>query len=204
MSVSVKIAFAGPVADAVLPSTIPGGIRIEVDGTELTRNVNQTNYDKEAETKHPDKTWWYDSGGQPLDAHKFEYKGHVSIETTIRSFADNVTKMELGGVGRYEQLRSPVSDVAKNLILSYIDDEHELIRLAYQDTTGRVDADFNAPIDSAVGYAVPLDELCLEMARCLHEFVDYATSGDFDRSDLRFDEILDDAAELEKLATERS
>lgn len=204
MSVSVKIAFAEPVADAVLPSTIPGGIRIEVDGTELTRNVNQTSYNMEADQEQSNTTWWYDFEGQPLDAYRYDYKGWVSVESTFISFSNNILQLKCNDIGRYEQLNSPVVDVAKILVLSYIDSEHELVRLAYQPTVGPVGADFSAPIDSAVGYAVPLNELCLEVARCLREFVDYATSGDFDHSDPRFDDILNDADELEKLANEPS
>jgi len=50
----------------VLPTTISGGIRIEIDKVELTEMVSQKNPNAQAECDYPNETWWFDYQGEAL------------------------------------------------------------------------------------------------------------------------------------------
>lgn len=128
--VSVSIAFDRP-ADESMIMTIAGGIRIEVDGVELTRLVNQAEHNREVAEEEPDQTWWYDYTGQPLDAGNIDYKGTVMLFITLSSFAENVLELARGSAERFDQLESPVGDSPRRLVVSYLDGGHELVRIAY-------------------------------------------------------------------------
>ena len=200
MSSSVQIAFDEPAGNEMV-MTIGGGIRIEVDGVEVTRRTDQDAYNEELAGDDPNRTWWYDYTGQPLDAKPDDYKGELFLIVTIGLFAENVLKLAKSTADRFDQLTSDIGDAPTDLVVSYIDSEHEYVRIAYQPNMGDAGVGRNPTVEAAVGYAVPLDDLCLEVAQCLREFREYAerTATDAESNPL-LDQYREDIDELEQLA----
>ena len=204
MSSSVQIAFDEPAGNEMV-MTIGGGIRIEADGVEVTRLTDQDSYNDELVKDDPDRIWWYDYTGQPLDAKPEDFKGELFLKVTIGMFAENVLELARGTADRYDQLASDIGDAPDVLVVSYLDKVyerlHERVRVAYQPRQGVVGTKHNPTVEAAVGYAVPLDDLCLEVAQCLREFCDYAERTATDaESNPALDRYRDNADELEQLA----
>ncbi|WP_410765613.1 hypothetical protein [Haloferax sp. DFSO60] len=198
--VSVSIAFDDP-ADKAMIMTIAGGIRIEVGGVELTRQVGQAAYSRQANEEEPNETWWYEYTGQPLDADVIDYKGTVMLFVTISGFAENVLELARGSAERFDQLVSEVGDSPHRLVVSYLDGKHDLVRVAYQSSYYEVGGHRTSPVESSVGYAVSLPELCREVARCLNEFREYAGVHSPDSgSNSWYQERVSIADELEQYA----
>ncbi|KAB1192383.1 hypothetical protein GJR96_02570 [Haloferax sp. MBLA0076] len=202
--VSVSIAFDDP-ADKAMIMTIAGGIRIEVDGVELTRLVNQAEYNRKVNEEEPDETWWYDYTGEALDAGNIDYKGTVMLFITLSFFAENVLELARGSAERFDQLVSEVGDSPHRLVVSYLDGQHGLVRVAYQSYGFSVGKNLRPVVQSSVGYAVSLPQLCGEVARCLNEFKGYADAHAPDAdSNSWYRERVAIADELEQYAAEKS
>lgn len=199
MDITVSIGFEKPRSQgSVLPSTIQGGVRVEVQGNELTRAVGQSDTTDEKSNRLTEPTVWYDYQGNEHATGKWAFKGGY-IEAILSSLAEVVKDLGAGTVGRHEQRTVELVKSDYVLIFSYIDSQHDVLRMAFQN--GRVGESDNPTVEGAVGYPVPFDGLCREIARCLREYVEYARRSDFDPDDWEsLDEFETDAERLEELA----
>lgn len=182
MELTVSIAYNQSQSEAVLPTTISGGVRIEADEVEVTEIASQKNLNAQAECDYPNETWWFDYQGEALDAGRYEYKGD-SVVGVLSPLVENLIKIQEGEIGRFEEVTSEVGRGEYVLVFSYIDDTHELVRVAFQNYDERTGDSGDATIDASIGYAVELDDFCREVAQCTREFIDYAERSGFMLSD---------------------
>lgn len=200
MRATISIAFDQSTSRAVLPTTISGGIRIEVGKRELTRIKSQDKLDNQAKCDYPNETWWFDSQGEALDAGRYEFKGDSAVGI-LSPLLENLIKIQEGEITRFEEIASEIDRGAYVLVFSYIDDTHELVRVAFQNYGERTGDAGDATVSASTGYAVGLDEFCREVARCVREFVEYADRSGFTRSEWDLIAGLQSSAEeLERLA----
>lgn len=193
MNVTVSVGFYSPKSQgSVLPGTIQGGIRITAHGNEVTKFVGQN--DMNAESSNGLDRTWYDYQGNELSAGTHDFKGSY-IEAVLSVLAEKLRELKAGTVERFEQVTVDLVDSPHVLVLSYLDSSHETVRVAFQNE--QIGRKGDPVTDAAVGYPVSLEELCEEVARCLREYVEYASRSGFDPDDWEsLKELEADAAKL--------
>lgn len=199
MTVTVTVAFrdAQP-SDDQLSQTNIGGLRIEIDGVEVTEYTDQKAINKEvAADPELNPVRWYDYTGQPLDAGQWDFKGFY-VEDALGGFIGTLRRMKKGGVERFEQVEVDLPDTSDVIVLSYLDGRHDVIRVAFQNRLETLGQPGVPTVDASVGYAVELDDLIREVARCGREYVEYAV-GQHEEEWQSLRELRIKADELEDL-----
>lgn len=199
MGVQVSIAFENRTPESLAPSTMKGGIRIEVDGTEVTRYENQNKLNEEAsrDEMRESRNWFTYSGNLLSERGYYDYKGY-HLFTHLRDLLTTLIDLKETQGGRFEETIVQFHEVEEVLVLSYLDGE--LIRCAFQNKYGR-EGKVNPTTKAALGYAVDLDELCKEMVCCGRELIEYMRRGFPDAEITNRDvwrQFQDDINDLEK------
>lgn len=192
MSITICLGFINPESPgSVLSTTIPGGIKIKENGNEVTELVSQK---RSADIAQNDsvKTYWYDYQGNEVNGGEVEFKGRY-IETILGCLADELNQLKIGEVSRFEQVVIPLVDSSHVLVLSYLNSDHDTIRIAFQ--TERVGQEDEATTDAAVGYPISLDEFCNEAAKSIREYIEYARRSGFEPDEWESLEELDKKAD---------
>ena len=199
MSVHMSIAFENPTPESLAPGTTKGGIRIEVDGAEMTRyeNQNALNIEASQDEMRESRNWFTHSGDLLSERGYYDYKGY-HLFTHLRDLLTTLIDLKETQGRRFEEKIVQLHEVEEVLVLSYLDGE--LVRYAFQNRYGR-GGRVNPTTKAALGYAVDLDELCKEMIRCGRELIEYMRRGFPDTEITNRDmwrQFQDDINDLEK------
>lgn len=160
MSVTIEIGFEGEPSESAreLPM-VYGGLRIEVDGDELTRYQNQTELSKELKQREQYEMTWYDESGDELPVAPYYFKGEY-LAVDLGRLSDAFIKSVQLSSDEYREIPASLEKTASEIVFSYIDAEH--VRVAFQNRKPNRDAR-QPPMEAACGYSVAQADFCDEL-----------------------------------------
>jgi hypothetical protein len=166
LTVTITIGFEQPPTENIGGAALTyGGIRVHVDGRELTKLEDEDGYRRQSENRPR-----YDSRGNVLDAEFHEFKGEF-IAPIISKLLDTLIFVA-NQTDRFPEQTVQLTGTGGNLlVISYLDGEH--VRFAFQKKYGGENYNHHPPLDNQIGYAVGFDELCQEVIVAAEEYLTF-------------------------------
>ena len=160
MSVTIEIGFEGEPSESAreLP-IVYGGLRIEVNGRELTRYQNQKEMSEEVAQREQYEMTWYDEVGEELSVDPYHFKGEY-VTVDLGRLSDAFIECVQLSPDEYREVPASLAKTASDIVFSYIDAEH--LRIAFQNR--KPNRDTHRPsMEVACGYSVSRAEFCDEL-----------------------------------------
>lgn len=168
MDVNIDIVFENkPSEDVPHIPLIYGGLRIEVNGCEVTRYCNQQELSKDVKEREQFESNWYDECGNIIPVEPYYFKGEF-LSVNIGQISESFIEAVQSSPNSYKEIPVSFEKIDPIIVFSYISDEH--LRIAFQNRTSK---GHQTPIEVARGYAVSKVDLCNELINCYHTIFSY-------------------------------